>query len=133
MKRWLVIFGALTLLVLGLVTWVRFGPLDERTAIVFRDSHGSIVAGEKFGVRIGDSWQEANRELRQHPGITPGFHYAGWSEVGPKTIDEGILVGETMTTYRDTSWRNGVILLKLRDGKVAGIQWNYVGPLYIDT
>ncbi|WP_421736299.1 hypothetical protein [Caulobacter sp.] len=120
----------------GLTGWAKFGPLDERTAILLRQSHGSIEQGGKLGVHIGDTWSEADRALRQQANVGKPYHKAGWSNEPNSSVqylDYPVLVGEAQAVYRDTSWQNGVVALRLRDGIVVGIQWNYVGPFFIDT
>lgn len=136
MRTWLTVLAIALALGLGLTGWAKFGPLDERTAILIREPHGSIERGSKLGVDIGDTWSEADRALRQQANVSKPFHKAGWSnERNPsfQYLDAPILIGEAKAIYRDSSWQNGVVTLRLRDGIVVGIQWNYFGPLYIDT
>jgi len=133
MKRRFVILGVLAAFGAGSAGWAAFGPLDERTALLLRQSHGSASAGSKLGVRIGATWGEADHTLRQHSGIGRADHRLGWSnERFVPFQDEPLLVGQSVASYRDTSWRNGVVTLLLDDGIVARVDWNYVGPLYID-
>lgn len=136
MKIWLVILASVVALAVGLTGWATFGPLDERTAIFVRHPHGSIEQGGKLGVHIGDTWSEADRALRQQANVGKPIHKAGWSnEPNPfvQYLDHPVLVGEAQALYRDTSWQNGIVTLRLRDGVVVGIQWSYVGPFFIDT
>ncbi|WP_396593987.1 hypothetical protein [Brevundimonas sp. R86498] len=136
MRVWLIILASVSALGLGLAGWAAFGPLDERTALLVRQPNGSIEQGSKLGVHIGNSWSDADRTLRQQANVGKPFHKAGWSnEPNPyvQFLDGPVLVGEAQALYRDTSWQNGVITLRLRDGVVVGIQWSYVGPLFVDT
>lgn len=136
MRIWLIILASVLALAVGLAGWAKFGPLDERTAILVRQPQGSVEQGGKLGVHIGDTWIEADRALRQRANIGKPFHKAGWSnEPNPSVqyLNDPVLVGEAQALYRDTSWQNGVVTLRLRDGVVVGIQWNYVGPFFIDT
>ncbi|WP_426051932.1 hypothetical protein [Brevundimonas sp. SL161] len=136
MRIWLIILASVVALAVGLTGWAKFGPLDERTAILVRQPHGSIEQGGKLGVDVGDTWSAADRALRQQGNIGKPFHKVGWSnEPNPfgQYLDEPVLVGEAQALYRDTSWQNGVVTLRLRDGVVVAIQWSYVGPFFIDT
>lgn len=55
MNRWLIILVAIFALITGSVVWAKFGPLDERTAMLVRQPHGSIAEGAKLGVHVGDT------------------------------------------------------------------------------
>ena len=51
---------------------------------------------------------------------------------GGLSSDEPILTGYARVSYRDGSWRNGVVTLELQDGRVTELAWHYSGPFYID-
>jgi hypothetical protein len=136
MRIWLIILASVLVLGAGLTAWAKYGPLDERTAILIRHPHGSIDQGAMLGVRIGDTWSEADQALRNQAGIGKPFHKAGWSnEPNPyiQFLDGPVLDGEAQASYRDKSWQNGVVTLRMKDGVVVGIRWSYVGPFFIDT
>lgn len=137
LKRFLITLSVLgVLLVAGTASWIAFGPLEERTRLLFHDPHGTATEGTVLGVRIGLPWAEADRTLRDRFDLGKPFHHSGRSEDPERTytyVRNPILTGESEATYRDHGWQNGVITLLLRDGVVVGVRWNYVGPLYIDT
>lgn len=136
MKSWQIILAIMLAFAGGIIWWAKFGPLDARTAMLVRQPHGSIDAGTKLGVRVGATWSDADRILRQQPGIGRPFHKVGWSnQPNPyvQYLDEPVLHGEAQASYPDESWQNGVVTLRLEDGIVVGIKWSYVGPFFIDT
>lgn len=138
MKHRLAIFGAIALLALAgvaaAVGW-RLALKDERTQLVLGDQYGVVTSGTRLGVRIGDPWRKADATLRSQfepeyvlwqagetHGAGGGFTFPG----GP------VLTGKAEVSYRDRSWRNGVVTLGLSDGRVVSIAWHYPGPFYID-
>lgn len=126
----------LVLLAAGTAGWVAFGPVDERTRLLFQDPRGTAIEGTALGVRIGEPWAEADRTLRDRFDLGRPFHRSGRPGSPDPTysyVDHPVLTGEAEAAYRDHGWQNGVITLLLRDGVVVGVRWNYVGPLYIDT
>jgi hypothetical protein len=126
--------GAALLVLVGLVWFI--GPTDERTALVIGEQYGTISAGTKLGVTIGDPWPAADAALRRS--FTPA--YVQWltgrhpqqGGNGVTLSDTPILVGDAEASYRDRSWRNGVVTLAVRDGVVMSLSWHYPGPFYFD-
>jgi hypothetical protein len=116
-----------------MVAWLYLWPHDERTTAALNTSSGQIAAGQRFQVSIGDSWEKADKKIRRQ--FNPS--YTMWEKPSPppaysQTVDGPVLLGDATVTYRDQSWRNGTITLKLLNGRVVQISWSY-SPLYIDT
>ncbi len=112
--------------------WIYFWPHDERTTAALSNSSGKITAGRRFQVSVGDTWLRADQEIRSQ--FSPD--YVLWETPSPppadsQTADSPVLAGSATVTYRDRSWRNGLITLTLHDGRVSQVMWNY-SPLYID-
>jgi len=133
MKRVIsVLMGGALILSLIVGGWFYLWPHDERTMAALHTSSGQITAGRRFGVSVGEGWAEADQDVRRQ--FNPA--YVLWEKPLPapaysQTVNGPMLVGNASVTYRDQSWRNGLITLKLREGKVVQITWNY-SPAYID-
>lgn len=126
--------GVIGVLALGLICagWFDLWPHDERTSAALQNSAGTIDFGRRFGVKVGDGWKRADEEVRSQ--FTPG--YVLWTTPRPppayeQPVDGPVLVGDANVTYRDRSWRNGLITLKLHDGHVVQVTWTY-SPFYVD-
>tara|TARA_R110002167_G_scaffold4455_7_gene20710 strand:- start:744 stop:1172 length:429 start_codon:yes stop_codon:yes gene_type:complete len=136
LKRFLLTLSVLlVLLAAGTAGWIAFGPVEERTRLLFHDPRGTATEGTVLGVRIGQPWVEADRILRDRFDLGKPFYSSessGGHTPASSYTDQPILVGEAVAVYRDTGWQNGVIVLRLRDGIVMGVSWNYAGPLYVD-
>ena len=136
MKRFFLVLIALVLLIgAGTYSWLAFGPVDERTRLLMHDPHGEAAGGTVLGVRIGAPWSEADHALRTQFDFGSPLHRSGRSGVGNPYVsysDDPVLTGEAEAHYRDQSWRKGYVTLLLQDGIVVGVQWDYVGPFFID-
>lgn len=118
------------------LVWAVSTSYDEPTKLYFDEPHGEVSAGGKLGVNVGDPWSRADRALRAR--FTPDYvlwqqgRYVDQGGTGVRLADDPILTGQAEVSYRDRSWRNGVVTLILRDGRVVAINWQYSGPFYID-
>jgi hypothetical protein len=132
-KRLLAIVGACLVSFAGVAAgWLYFWPHDERTFAALHSSSGEITKGRRFQVEVGDNWRLADHEIRSQ--FQPD--YILWETPSPtpaysQPADSPVLIGDATVTYRDRSWRNGLVMLSLHDGRVIKIHWDY-SPLYID-
>ena len=126
--------GALLALTLFMAWEVRLSP-DERTELVLFDQYGHVASGTKFGVTVGMTWSAADSAVRQL--FTPGYvncetETRGQTPYGGRAFCKAPpQSGFAKVSYRDQSWRNGVITLTFDDGRVTTIGWHYPGPFYI--
>ncbi len=139
LRRALILLGALLVAAFAcgaLVLNAIGDPNEERTRLVFHDQYGEVTAGAKFGVAIGDPWPKADRAIRQL--FEPGFVLCieGTEELfmrgGGKFCEVPPAKGLAQVSYRDETWRNGVITLTIFNGRVIKINWHYPGPFYVD-
>jgi hypothetical protein len=104
--------------------------------MVLHNQYGRATSGTKFGVTVGMLWLPADGAVRRHfaPGYvlcltgTPEQLHRG----GGASCETPPLSGFAEVSYRDRTWRNGVITLTVNDGRVTEIAWHYPGPFYID-
>ena len=112
-----------------------YGPGDPRNDLVGAGSK-RIASGKMLGVSIGDQWKVADQRLWRQFGLGDTLwstgKYVSEGGTGEKLGHSPVLRGEAEVSYRDRSWRNGVITLYLVDGRVAAIGATYVGPFYVD-
>jgi len=109
---------------------------DERAKLVVGDSYGRITSGSKLGVSVGERWETADSTIRHL--FQPS--YVLWEpsyvrrngRIVESSRGKPVLQGVASVSYRDPSWRNGVVTLDLIDGRVVRITWHYPGPFYID-
>jgi hypothetical protein len=121
-----------TLLAVGIVlAWFVVKPADERTQLVFRESHGAIAQGTRLGVAVGQTWNDADVGIRRQFKPSSVICYQQVGESGTQFLRAPLLHGVSYVSYRDDSWRNGVVLLEFHNGRVARISWNYA-PFAID-
>jgi len=139
LRRALILLGALLVAVFAcgaLVLKTIGDPNEERTHLVFHDQYGEITGGSKFGVAIGDAWPNADRAIRRL--FDPGYVNCieGTEELfmrgGGKFCEVPPARGLASVSYRDETWRNGVITLTVSEGRVVKITWHYPGPFYVD-
>lgn len=142
MRRYVLLLAAALVAFLAAIFWFGVQPMDERTQLLFNQSSGTITEGAMLGVTVGDSWTDADAALRRR--FKPD--YILWQSYRQGTERESvplrsnpvvvghdpILVGDAAVSYRDKSWRNGVVTLRLTDGVVRAIEWGYGGPFYVD-
>jgi hypothetical protein len=94
----------------------------ERTIATFQAPRSYIESGEKFGVRIGDSLESADRTLVQsgliaeQPGVGALFDNCALRPTQP---------GEVHAFYGDHSWRRGYVCIVAREGHVVAVGWNF--------
>ena len=110
-------------------------PTSEPTELYRHQRRGSITHGSQLGATVGAEWQAADQALRSR--FRPS--YVLWQSGPPEQIRRGgglsdgpVLRGYAEVSYRDQSWRNGVVTLELMEGRVTKISWHYSGPFYID-
>lgn len=139
LRRPLILLGALAVAAVAcgaLVLKVIGDPNEERTQLVFHDQYGEATTGAKFGVSIGSPWSRADATVRGlfapvyvlcQTGTEEDFARGGGAACATPPSS-----GLARVSYRDGSWRNGVITLKVSNGRVAGIVWHYPGPFYMD-
>ena len=133
-KKLFLVVGLVSLV--AAIVWAISTFNDEPTKLYFDEPRGQASAGTKLGVSIGDPWRSADRALRD--GFSPAYvlwqqgRYVSEGGTGVRLSRDPILTGDAEVSYRDGSWRNGVVTLILRDGRVTAIHWHYSGPLYID-
>ncbi len=136
MRRYTLFLTGLLAVLFGALFWFGFEPTDERTQLVLRNSYGQVTSGTKLGVTIGEPWSRADATIRSL--FTPANvlwqtgSYVGEGGQGVQLGRTPVLSGESRVSYRDRSWRNGVVTLDLVDGRVVRIIWHYPGPFYID-
>lgn len=142
MRRYVWFLAIALIALLAAIFWFEVKPTDERTQLLMNQGTGTITEGTRLGVTVGDSWNEADAALRglftpdyvlwqgfQHPPDGVGSAVIRH----PVTVGHSpILVGDAEVSYRDRSWRNGVVTLRLADGVVTAVEWGYGGPFYID-
>lgn len=138
MRRSRTILAVALVALLAGVIWFVIDPTDERTQLLFNQSHGTITTGTKLSVTVGETWGDADAAIRSV--FTPA--YAPLWETKRDVAADGsdnwrgasdpVLTGEARVSYRDRSWRNGGVVLDLSNGLVTAVHWNYGGPFYSD-
>ena len=136
MRRYTLLIAGWLAALLAVIFWFGFRPNDERTQLVLRDSYGRVTSGTKLGVTVGEPWGQADATIRSffEPRYVlwqTGKHRNDGGD-GVRISDTPILTGQSQVSYRDSSWRDGVVTLGLTDGRVVEITWHYPGPFYID-
>ena len=136
MRTVLWVVAALLLVAGSSAAWLAWRPHSELTKAGLNTEVGELTTGSRFGLRKGMHWREADQILRSQ--FEPAYvlwtvatdeeraRGAGRSSLSP------VLSGKGHVSYRDQSWRNGVIALQLSDGVVTGVSWWFGGPFYID-
>lgn len=131
---WLI---AAALLVVGsTAAWVAWWPHSDLTKAGLNTEVGELTSGSRFGLRPGMPWREADQIIRSQ--FEPEFvlWWVGTEEEkargAGKASSSPVLSGQSEVSYRDRSWRNGVITLRLNDGIITEVRWWYGGPFYID-
>jgi hypothetical protein len=127
MRRYL----AVLLAAAAVLAWCMIQPTDDRTQLVFGNSHGATTQGSKLGVTIGQAWGDADVGIRRKFKPSSVLCYVPVGESGTQFLREPPQHGLSFVSYRDDSWRNGSVLLEFHDGRVARISWNYA-PFGID-
>lgn len=127
---------ALAALIAGV--WFAIDPMDERTQLLFSENRGTATQGTKLSITVGETWGDADVVIRSlfAPGYSPLWETkkdvtAGGSD-NWRGASDPVLTGEARVSYRDRTWRNGVVVLDLNNGLVTAVHWNYVGPFYSD-
>src|SRR5688500_8797526 len=83
------------------------------------DSTGRIESGEKFGVRVGEPIQEAQRRLQSD----------GWRKV--ETAEDARRCGfiemksHDQTSYFQSSWTSGVVCVGHNGQRVSEVAWTF--------
>ena len=130
-----VLCGVVAALLLG-IFWFGVSPNDERTRLLWYEPRGSVHSGAALGVSVGETWGDADSKIRRlfKPSsvLWQTGAYVTQGGTGVVLSRAPVLAGDATVRYRDDSWRNGVIILEVRDGRVVGISWNYAGPFAID-
>lgn len=134
MRAGLAVSSGAILAVALLIAWMNWWPHDERTEMMLHQPYGRVTSGAKFGIRIGETWGEADATIRRQ--FVP--RYVSWEalkqDADARTISvpaqQPILSGDASVAYDDSTWRNGVITLDLMDGRVTRVTWHYPGPFY---
>jgi len=126
--------GAVVIAIAVVAGLLIVGLQDERTRVLLTAPRGQIREGTKFGVTVGDSWDEADRGVRSR--FDPAFVTWTVGGCGPSAERYAdvipALTGTATVSYSDPSWQHGWVDLCLRDGVVTEILWLYVGPFFID-
>jgi hypothetical protein len=82
------------------------------------------------------AWRDADEVVRSQFDPTYVLWWVGTEEEkarGAGTVAQSpVLSGPSQVSYRDKSWRNGVITLHLNDGVATEVSWWFGGPFYID-
>lgn len=109
-----IIFGIVILLAVKIAWMTRI----ERNRMAFSGASGYIETGEKFGIGIGMTLNEASEIL-----LKQGF----WR---PRGGIGGTCGGEQFPEHEilalsDIRWRRGTVCLVEVDGKIARIGWYY--------
>lgn len=112
MSRSIILFCLIFLASVGLVLFI--GNDSNRYALT--SAKGTIIDGNRFGISIGQSIEEA-REILISKGFTETFTPSGLDEIGYEEIDRYI--------FSDSGWRRGNIWLEESDGVVTKIGWSY--------
>lgn len=119
--RWWIILIAFGLLLILVVSDDR-----NRTALGLTSAAGTVEEGEKFGVRIGMSVEEANERVQ-----AGGFRRLSFraesepASCGGPSVNRVIEDHEAARVYVDDSWRRGALCLISRDDQVVAIVWSY--------
>jgi len=99
------------------VALTALSPLD-RTYSVFFESAGYVERGEKFGVAIGMSPEDAEAVLLSN-GLTIGSNWR--NRCGGREAE----AAETMKLYLDMSWRHGAVCTFVAEGSVRAVAWAF--------
>jgi hypothetical protein len=124
-------------LVVAFAAWWLWWPHEARTAKVLLDQYGQTTSGAEFDVAIGGAWRDADRVLRAR--FRPKYVLVVTGPEQEVARGGGVsgraptLRGFEKVSYRDGSWRNGLITLELQDGVVRRVIWHYPGPLFIGS
>jgi len=106
-----------TLIVVAILS-VRILTSEVDTAAI-SGSRGEIRGGERFGVRIGSNRENAIERIRS----------IGFDTINtPRPEDARCLdleSGEIEDVAFDSSWRNGVVCVASRGGRISAISWNF--------
>jgi hypothetical protein len=131
---WLV--ATLVLAVGSTAAWVAWWPHSDLTKAGLHTEVGNLTSGNRFGLRPGMPWQEADQTIRSQFEPAYVLWWVGTEEEkarGAGSLPSSpVLSGPSEVSYRDKSWRNGVITLRLYDGIVTEVGWSFGGPFYID-
>ena len=121
---WLVILPPGVLLLLMGVWWL-WSPAPERTSLTFFQSYGHVVTGERLGVRVGMSLEEASAHLVRQ-GLVPVPEYDRQvRSCGGRMVASQ----EEVRSFADNTWRHGGVCLFVTSGRVVAIGWSFNGPL----
>jgi hypothetical protein len=117
--------------------WWLWWPHEARTAKVLLDQYGAANSGAEFDVSIGQAWKDADRVLKARFQPKYVLVVSGPEEEvsrgGGTSGSSPTLRGFEKISYRDGSWRNGLITLELQDGIVRRVVWHYPGPMFIGS
>lgn len=140
MVRWNLPWGLLACLLLSVATLVTCEASNAGTRLFFSQPSGSITSGSVLGISVGSRVDVAVEKMRRM-GIYPPTYFPGgrplypdgYVRVGPLG-DQVVSISEdqTIISFRDDSWRNGVIDLTEEDGVIVRISWRYEGPFFVD-
>jgi hypothetical protein len=100
---------------------------DARARLMLERPRGHITSGSVLGVEVGATERSADAAIRRL--FTPSYVLRDGAD-GLSRLP--LPPGDAVVSYRDKSWRNGVVSLLLKDGRVIAVAWSYSGPLYID-
>jgi len=128
---------AIVVLVVGSsAAWVAWWPHSDLTRAGLHTEVGELTSGSRFGLRPGMPWREADQTIRSQFEPTYVLWWVGTEEEKARGAGRSpsgpVLSGPSQVSYRDKSWRNGVITLQLNDGVVTEVGWWFGGPFYID-
>ncbi len=136
MRIFLWLLAAVVLVVGSATAWVAWWPHSDLTRAGLHTEVGELTSGSRFGLRPGMPWREADQTIRSQFEPTYVMWQVGTEEEkarGAGTYPSSpVLSGRSEVTYRDKSWRNGLITLHLNDGVVTEVHWWFGGPFYID-
>lgn len=92
---------------------------NEVDTAAISGSRGEIRSGERFGVRTGATRENAIEWLRS----------IGFATINtPRPKDARCLdlePGEVEDVAFDSSWRNGVVCIASRDGRISAMSWSF--------
>ena len=136
MRIFLWLVATVVIVVGSSAAWVAWWPHSDLTRAGLHTEVGELSSGSRFGLRPGMAWRDADEVVRSQFKPAYVLWWVGTEEEkargAGKVSQSPVLSGPSQVSYRDKSWRNGVITLYLNDGVVTEVGWWFGGPFYID-